>query len=71
MPGAYPSAVDVCSFLTCSVSNDRAEALRRAIEAGAYTFLQSSDAMVRYNGLEKEQAVLREAIAAEGLSAPE
>lgn len=70
--GRDPADVDLCSYIICCASKDRAEALRRArIQVGFYSFLGSSDPIVAYHGLEKEQAAVREAMLAEGPAALE
>lgn len=66
------SALDLCSYIVCCVSKDRAEAIRRArIQVGFYTFLHSSDGIVRYHRMEKEQLAIRAAMAQEGPQALE
>jgi alkanesulfonate monooxygenase SsuD/methylene tetrahydromethanopterin reductase-like flavin-dependent oxidoreductase (luciferase family) len=70
--GRDPESLERCLYLSCCVSPDRAEALRRArIQVGFYVFLPSSDPIVRWHGLEKEQAAVREALQAEGPGALE
>lgn len=70
--GRDPAGVDLCSYVICCVSKDREEALRWArIQVGFYSFLPSSDPIIRYHGLEKEQAAVREAMAAQGPAALE
>jgi probable F420-dependent oxidoreductase len=70
--GRDPASVDVRCYVICCVSPDRAEAWRRArIQVGFYAFLPSSDPIVRWHGLEKEQARVREALTTEGPGALE
>ena len=70
--GRDPASVDLCSYIICSVSKNRAEALRRArIQVGFYAFLHSSDAIIRFHGLEQEQATVRAGLEKEGPGALE
>lgn len=70
--GREPDSVERCVYLICAVSDDRAQALRWArIQVGFYVFLPSADPVVRWHGLEKEQAAVREALHAEGPAALE
>jgi len=70
--GRDPASVDVATYIICCVSPDRSEAWRRArIQVGFYAFLPSSDPIIRWHGLEKEQALVREALMAEGPGALE
>lgn len=71
--GRDPSKVDIASYLICSVSKDRAEALRRArIHVGMYTAgTPIGDEITRWHGLEADMLAVRQALISEGPKALE
>jgi alkanesulfonate monooxygenase SsuD/methylene tetrahydromethanopterin reductase-like flavin-dependent oxidoreductase (luciferase family) len=70
--GRDPAEVDHAALVICSVSDDRAEALRRArIQVGMYVAYPISDVSVQFHGCEAEQAAIRQAMMAGGIAAIE
>jgi alkanesulfonate monooxygenase SsuD/methylene tetrahydromethanopterin reductase-like flavin-dependent oxidoreductase (luciferase family) len=68
--GRDPADIDLAAMVICSISDDRAEALRRArIHTGLYVAYHHSDAFVRWHGVEQEANTIREAIMRGGLHA--
>jgi alkanesulfonate monooxygenase SsuD/methylene tetrahydromethanopterin reductase-like flavin-dependent oxidoreductase (luciferase family) len=65
--GRKPSDVDVVSYVTCSIHDDREEAYRRArIHVGAYCATPGFDFLVEQHGLQEEQGAVRMAVMSEG-----
>ena len=66
--GRDPDELDIASYLICSVSKDRAEAMRRArIHVGMYAAgTPIGDAIVQWHGLEADMLPVRQALMTEG-----
>jgi alkanesulfonate monooxygenase SsuD/methylene tetrahydromethanopterin reductase-like flavin-dependent oxidoreductase (luciferase family) len=70
--GRDASTIDHIGMVICSVSRDRAEALRRArIQVGLYVANPVCDAPVAHQGLQAEQAAVREVLMSRGIDALE
>lgn len=70
--GRDPATLDVASMLICSISRDRAEAIRRArVQMGLYLAMPTSDRIARHYHFEREQAEIRSAIEQYGPSVVE
>ena len=71
--GRDPNDLDIASYLICSVSKDRAEAMRRArIHVGMYTAgTPIGDAITQWHGLEADMLAVRQALMTEGPAALE
>ncbi|CAB4869067.1 unannotated protein [freshwater metagenome] len=68
--GRDPSEVDYACLTVCSVSSDRAEAMRRAkLQVGIYVAVDITDPVVHLHGLQAEQAAIRAAIEKDGFAA--
>lgn len=65
--GRDPRDVDYACLTVCSVSTNRAEAMRRArLQVGVYVAVDITDPVIQFHGYQKEQAALREAITTRG-----
>ncbi len=65
--GRDPSRLTIASETICSVSNDGAEALRRAkIQVGVYASYPVSEPLVAQHGLQKERLAVLDALMREG-----
>ncbi|MEZ0365881.1 LLM class flavin-dependent oxidoreductase [Mycobacterium sp. pUA109] len=65
--GRDPKRLTIASETICSVSNDRAEALRRAkIQVGVYASYPVSEPLVAQHGLQKERLAVLDALMKEG-----
>jgi alkanesulfonate monooxygenase SsuD/methylene tetrahydromethanopterin reductase-like flavin-dependent oxidoreductase (luciferase family) len=68
--GRDPRDLDYACLTVCSVSSDRAEAMRRAkLQVGIYVSIDITDPVVQHHGLEAEQAAIRAAIEKDGFDA--
>jgi probable F420-dependent oxidoreductase len=68
--GRSLASIDITSETVCSVSHDRAEALRRGrIQVGFYAVHPASDRIIRGCGFEAERERIREALSREGFAA--
>lgn len=67
--GRPPESIDIASETVCCVSTQRSEAMHRArIQVGLYVSHPYVDGIVKLHGLEKEQHLVREALATSGLA---
>jgi len=65
--GRDPSKITIASETICSVSTDRAEALRRAkIQVGVYASYPVSEPLVAQHGLQKERLAVLDGLMKEG-----
>jgi alkanesulfonate monooxygenase SsuD/methylene tetrahydromethanopterin reductase-like flavin-dependent oxidoreductase (luciferase family) len=68
--GRHPADIDIATEVICSISADRAEAIRRArIHVGMYVAHVLGDAVVAYYGVQRDQEEVRTAIAQRGITA--
>jgi alkanesulfonate monooxygenase SsuD/methylene tetrahydromethanopterin reductase-like flavin-dependent oxidoreductase (luciferase family) len=68
--GRDPRDLDYACLTVCSVSSDRAEAMRRArLQVGIYVSIDITDPVVQHHGLEAEQAAIRATIEKDGFAA--
>lgn len=68
--GRNPEDVDYACLTVCSVSDDRAEAMRRArLQVGVYVAVDITDPVVHHHGLQAEQAKIRAVIEKDGFDA--
>jgi alkanesulfonate monooxygenase SsuD/methylene tetrahydromethanopterin reductase-like flavin-dependent oxidoreductase (luciferase family) len=70
--GRSVDEIDIVSYMICSIHEDHDEAYRRArIHVGTYAAWPGFDFIVAHEGLEADQAALRQAVFTQGMSALE